>query len=281
MLCAAYAFLLGYSDAVDLVKLVLLLVEGIVLNMLCQRHGILGVKSELPGFAFILLSALFVPLLSFSHLGYGIIFLGGFFLSYESREDGRRSLYYLIYIGIALAIAQASNNVSVLLLIPIFVLYLQSGPRRVRSFLISIVYFLMVLSCYIGVLYIIDLPELAFDLVPKLRFSRPDIAISWSILYVPFLVLSFGVHLLMLNRYSFRFPNKSKIINYTMVVQVFLGLIITWLTGEYSLLIYPLMALAILLSVGLRYTDKSAFANALLVSGVVLSLATVYLYSII
>jgi len=262
-------------------KMFILLAEGFVLNYLCYRYKLIGVSTNLLSPVFVLLSALIVPELSYLHLIYGLIYLGAFFLAYESREHSKRSSSYLIYIGVLIGIAQILSNFSVFLLVPIYVLFIQSGPRRVRDFLLSVLYFFMIIVCYLGVLFIIDLSEKSTELIPVFTFSLEQVLASWSLILIPYVLVLATVHFLMLNTYPFRYPNKSKITNYTMLLQAVLGMLLVSFSGEVSFLIYPLMAIAVILSMAFRYKESSVFVNAAFLSMILLSVSSVYLYSIL
>jgi hypothetical protein len=204
-------------------KLILLLVEGLLLNYLCFRFGILGMRTNLPLVIFCTLGVLVVPQISLGDLIYGAVFLGAFFLAFESSEHQELSGAYMIYFGVLLGVAQSVNAISILLMPPVFVLFMQAGRRRPRHFILSIIYFLMVSAAYAGLLFVMELEHKIVQLIPVLTF---DYSVFNSILFkltVPFIVGSLIVHFLSLGRYSFRYPNKSKIVNYTMLFQLILS----------------------------------------------------------
>ena len=280
-LILGYWFILDFGNTSLLLKLGLLLVEGLLLNYFCFRYGILGQESNMPLVLFSVLSVLIVPDLSYSDLIYAIIWLAAVFLAFEGRENPDKSTNYMIYFGILLGVAQTINNISVLLIIPVFVLFIQTGTRGTRSFLLSGVYFLMVLFSYSGIVYVMEIQHVIWKLIPILSIDYTAFNSIITKLFFPFILLSIATHILLLNSYKFRFPNKSKNLNYTMLIQLIISLMLLAITSEINLFIYAILASSILLSFGFVYKKSSTFANAAFASLVCISLFSLYLYKIL
>ena len=104
----ATAILTGFGLIIDdgsitmITKLALLLAEGLLLNYLCFRFGILGINTNLPLVLFCTLTALVLPQLSMGGIIYGAVFLGALFLAFESKEHPKLSSSYMIYFGLFL-----------------------------------------------------------------------------------------------------------------------------------------------------------------------------------
>lgn len=278
---AGYGLLVGDSSVATSGKIVLLLAEGLVLNYLCFRFGILGLRTNLPLVIFCMLGVLVVPQISVGDLIYGAVFLGAFFLAFESSERQALSSTYMIYFGVLLGVAQCVSAISILLMPTVFVLFLQSGRRRPRHFVLSVIYFLMVSAAYAGVLFVMELEYKIAELVPVLTF---DYSVFDTILFkltVPFIVASLVVHFLSLGKYSFRYPNTSKIVNYTMLIQLILSVFLVLLTAELDILVYTIMAASILLSFGFAYNQKNTFVNAYFAAFLVICFLSLYFFKIL
>jgi len=262
ILLTSYGIIIGDSSIEAVTKLTLLFAEGLLLNYLCFRFSILGVKSNLPLVLFCTLSVLVIPDLSIGDLIYGAVFLGAFFLVFESREQEKLAGRYMIYFGILLGIAQTISNISILLMLPVFILFIQAGTSKPGHFVLSITYFIMILISYSGLLFVMDLPDKIWDLIPQLAL---DYSVFNSILMklaVPFIVISLVVHFLSLRGYRFRFPNKSIILNYTMLVQLASSIVIVIISTELNILTYSIMAASITLSFAFAYKQDNIFVNA-------------------
>lgn len=276
-----YGFVVGDNNMGTISKLILLLVEGLLLNYLCFRFGILGMRTNLPLVIFCTLGVLVVPQISLGDLIYGAVFLGAFFLAFESSEHQELSGAYMIYFGVLLGVAQSVNAISILLMPPVFVLFMQAGRRRPRHFILSVIYFLMVSAAYAGLLFVMELEHKIVQLIPVLTF---DYSVFNSILFkltVPFIVGSLIVHFLSLGRYSFRYPNKSKIVNYTMLFQLILSVFLVLLTAELDILVYTIMAASVLLSFAFGYGQQNFFVNASFVAIICICLVSLYFFEIL
>ena len=281
LILMGFWFFLHAGDVSLFVKYILLLAEGILLNYFCFRFGIIGQKTQLPLVLFSILSVLIVPDLSFSDLIYGTVWLGAFFLTFEGRENPEKAVHYMVYFGILLGIAQAVNNISILLIIPVFILFIQNGTRSPRGFFLSLMYFVMVVLAYTGVLYVMEITDKIWDLIPSLSM---DYTVFNSVLikmFLPFIVILTVAHFLGLNSYKFRYPNKSKILNYTMLIQLGISVLLILITAELNLLIYAVMAMSIILSFMFSYKSDNVFLNAAFASLICIAACTIYLYKIL
>jgi hypothetical protein len=281
LIILGFWFFLHPTDTSLFIKFLLLLGEGILLNYFCFRFGIIGQQTQLPLVLFSILSVLIVPDLSYSDLIYGAVWLGAFFLAFEGRENPEKSVNYMVYFGILLGIAQTVNNISILLIIPVFILFIQNGTQSPKGFLLSLMYFFMVVGAYIGVLYVMEITDKIWDLVPSLSFDYSVFNSVLIKLFLPLIALLVLFHFLGLNSYQFRYPNKSKILNYTMLIQLGISMILILVTAELNLLIYAVMALSILLSFMFSYKSSNVFLNAVFASIICIAASSLYLYKIL
>lgn len=276
-----FSFILGYKDLGSSLKVIVLLLEGLLLNFLCFRYSIVGQKNNAVIVTFTILSVLVLPEISLKDLLYGLVCLGAFFLAFESREHPKFTRNYLIYFGLLLGISQLTNSISILLLIPAFLLFIQTGTRDVRGFLLSIFYFLMIVFAYSCILYVVDLPDKIKTLVPNLTFDYLSFDSVHYKLFLPFLLLSILVHFLSIKTYKFRFPNKSKILNSTMFFQLFIILVLIVVTADDNLIIYVVMMGSVLLSYAFVYKRDAVFVKSAFLGLICIALASLYLYQIL
>ncbi len=281
VLFLSYMAILGDYSTQSLIKFGLLLSQGLILNYLCFRFGVLGQNSSLPLVLFSILSVLIAPLLSLGDLVYGVIWLAAFFFAFESGENPHKSRNYIIYFGVLLGVAQTINNISVLLLIPVFMLFIQTGARSLRDFVLSISYFVMVVMSFVGVLYVMELQDKLFQLIPQLTFDYSTFNNIMIKLLLPFVFASLVVHYLKLNGYKFRYPNQTKILNYTMLIQLAIAVALILLTADANFLIYFVMPVVVVLSFMFLYTSKSIFSNAAFLSLICIALASLWMYKIL
>lgn len=283
----ATAILTGFGLIIDdgsitmITKLALLLAEGLLLNYLCFRFGILGINTNLPLVLFCTLTALLIPQLGMGDIIYGAVFLGALFLALESREYPRLSSSYMIYFGVFLGIAQAFSNISLLMMLPVFILFAQAGTRKPRHFILSFTYFAMVIISISGLLFVMELDYMIWELIPSLSL---DYSVFNSIvikLTVPFILICLAIHFLSLNSYRFRYPNQSIILNYTMLLQLVFSVLLVIITAELDILMYTIMAASILLSFIFRYKQDSTFINSAFVSLISICMMSLYLYKIL
>jgi hypothetical protein len=281
VLFMSYWFLVGESTLSYFFKFTLLIGEGFLLNYFCYRHSILGKPTNLPLVMFTVLAVLIMPELSYADLIYGAVWLGAFFLAFESREHPEKSTSYVIYVGVLLGIAQSVSSISVFLLIPIFILFIQTGIHSSRSFLLAGLYFIMVQIAYIGIVYVMELEHRIGMLVPAVAFDYSVFNTILNKLVVPFVIVSLIIHFLSLNSYKFRYPNKSIILNFTILIQLVSAVILMMLTAEVNLYIYVIMASALLLSFGFLYASGRIFVNAAFASLMCIAVMSLYLYKIL
>ncbi|MBT8326762.1 MAG: hypothetical protein KJP21_03500, partial [Bacteroidia bacterium] len=262
LILGASQFIIGDFSTRAIAYLLLLFTQGLIFDYLCFRFKILGQKSNMPLVLFSAVSVLVLPNLGLGIIIYGFVWLAAFFLAFESGEDNSKSNNYIIYIGIILGIAQTINNISILLMLPVFVLFLQTGARNSKGFVQSIIYFFMIILSFAGVLYVMEIEDKIYDLIPKLTFDYTVFDTILNKLFVPFLIASLSFHFLNLNSYRFRYPNKSKILNYTLLMQLIIAILLVLFTAQTGLIIYFVYPSALLLSFTFVYKNKSVFANA-------------------
>jgi|TARA_B110000902_G_scaffold106829_1_gene126238 hypothetical protein len=276
-----FGLIMGDSSISMIAKLILLLVEGLLLNYLCFRFGILGINTNLPLVLFCTLTALVVPQLSMGDIIYGGVFLGALFLAFESREHRKLSSSYMIYFGVLLGIAQAFSNISLLMMLPVFILFAQAGTRRPRHFILSFTYFAMVIISISGLLFVMELEHRIWELIPSLSFDYSVFNTIVIKLTVPFILICLIIHFLSLNSYRFRYPNKSIIFNYTMLLQLACSILLVILTAELDILMYAIMAASTLLSFVFGYKQDSTFINSAFASLISICMMSLFLYKIL
>jgi hypothetical protein len=228
-----------------------------------------------------ILVVLILPELSFADLIYGLVWLGSFFLAFEGRENSERSTSYAIYVGVLLGVAQAFSSISIFLFIPIFILFIQTGTGSARSFMLMGLYFIMVLVAYVGIVYVMELEHRVALLLPDVAFDYSVFNTILNKLLLPFVVVSLVVHFLSLNTYQFRYPNKSKILNLTILIQLVSAVLLMILTAEANLFIYAIMASSLLLSFGFGYSRGKVFVSAAFASLICIAVMSLYLYKIL
>ncbi len=280
-LLAGYVYILEIASIQQIVLIALLFVQGVILNVLCARYSILGAKSQLPLILFIVIAVLLLPNLAMRDLVLGFVWLAAFFLAFESRDDEQLPKNYIIFFGILLGVAQTIEHASVLLFLPVIILFVQTGKRSAKSFLMSFVYFLMVVLCYIGILFVMEIPEKIYDLVPELTF---DYGVFNSIvirLFFPLLLVNLGVHFFKLNTYSFRYPNKTIILNYTLALQLLVAFLLVITTAQLEFLIYFVHPAAVLLSFAYAYNAQKLFVNAAFASVICVAVVSLVAYKLL
>ena len=276
-----YALILGDFTAQKLGLMVLLYLEGIILNYLCFRFGVLGQKTALPTLLFSVFSALFIIDLSPDHIVYGGVFLSSFYLAFRAKEIPNYSKIHLIYVGLIVGVSQAFMNHSVFLFIPILFLFIQVGIVNTRGFFMALINLGMTTASAAGIYFLMDSLEHIIGMIPDLYSDKPTNSLTLIKINSPIIIFIFAFHILKLSSYSFRFPNLSKNINNTFLVQVFFGLIIVFTSSNYDLTVYAFMALAVLLSFAFVYLQQSVFANALFTALISFIIASLYICQII
>ncbi len=273
--------LLQNFESKQLIYGLVLFLQGFTLNYLCFRYSVLGYKSSLPLVLFACLSLIILPQLSVQDLIYGFVWLAAFFLAFESRDDAKTSKDFIIYFGILLGVAQTIDNTSVLFMLPVYLLFMQTGGRSKGSYLLSILYFVMIVAAYSGILFVMEIPDKIYNLIPNLKFDYSVFNSLFLKLLMPTVFVSLVVHFLLINNYRFRYPNKSKILNYTMFLQVLVAFILLLLSAKTEFLIYLLMPSSILLSFMFLYKSKNTFANAAFICLLTVAFGSLLMYKIL
>ncbi len=276
-----FGLIMDDSSVTAIAKLVLLLLEGLLLNYLCLRFGILSIKTNLPLVLFCALTALVVPQLTIGSIVYGAIFIGALFLALESREYPKRSISYMIYLGLFLGIAQAFSNTSILIMLPVFILFAQVGTPRSRHFILSFTYFSMVIISTSGLLFVMDLEHMIWELIPSLSFNYSVLNTIVIKLTIPIILISLAIHILSLNNYRFRYPNKSIVFNYTMLLQLACSILLVTLTAELDILMYAIMTASILLSFVFGYKQDNTFINSAFASLISMCMMSLFFYKVL
>ena len=280
LILIGYNLILGINSTLIFYS-ALLFLEGLFLNYICFRFKILGQKSSVPIVLFTICSVLIMPSLSVADIIYGAVWLGSAFLAFEARDNEIQNTNYMILLGILLGVAQTINNISIVLTLPIFILFIQTGSRSTRGFILSLIYMAMVLFSYVGILYVMELEYKIPTLLPTLSVDYSVFDTILIKLFVPSIVIGLIIHLFSINNYAFRYPNKTKILNFTMLIQLIMSLLLIFITAQLSLLIYAVMASTILLSYGFVYKQKNTFVNAVFVSILCIALCSLYLHRIL
>lgn len=280
LILIGYNLILGINSTLIFYS-ALLFLEGLFLNYICFRFKILGQKSSVPIVLFTICSVLIMPSLSVADIIYGAVWLGSAFLAFEARDNEIQNINYMILLGILLGAAQTINNISIVLTLPIFILFIQTGSRSTRGFILSLIYMAMVLFSYVGILYVIELEYKIPNLLPTLSVDHSVFDTILIKLFVPSIVIGLIIHLFSINNYAFRYPNKTKILNFTMLIQLIMSILLIFITAQLSLLIYAVMASTILLSYGFVYKQKNTFVNAVFVSILCIALCSLYLHRIL
>ena len=280
LILIGYNLILGINSTLIFYS-ALLFLEGLFLNYICFRFKILGQKSSVPIVLFTICSVLIMPSLSVADIIYGAVWLGSAFLAFEARDNEIQNINYMILLGILLGAAQTINNISIVLTLPIFILFIQTGSRSTRGFILSLIYMAMVLFSYVGILYVMELEYKIPELLPTLSLDYSVFDTILIKLFVPSIVIGLIIHLFSINNYAFRYPNKTKILNFTMLIQLIMSILLIFITAQLSLLIYAVMASTILLSYGFVYKQKNTFVNAVFVSILCIALCSLYLHRIL
>ena len=275
LILIGYNLILGINSTLIFYS-ALLFLEGLFLNYICFRFKILGQKSSVPIVLFTICSVLIMPSLSVADIIYGAVWLGSAFLAFEARDNEIQNINYMILLGILLGAAQTINNISIVL-----ILFIQTGSRSTRGFILSLIYMAMVLFSYVGILYVMELEYKIPTLLPTLSVDYSVFDTILIKLFVPSIVIGLIIHLFSINNYAFRYPNKTKILNFTMLIQLIMSLLLIFITAQLSLLIYAVMASTILLSYGFVYKQKNTFVNAVFVSILCIALCSLYLHRIL
>lgn len=280
-LLIGYIFLMQITQIQQLVLIGLLFIQGVVLNALCARYSILGTKTQLPLILFIVLSVLILPNLALRHLVLGFVWIAALFLSFESEEDEKLSTNYIMFFGVLLGIAQTIESASILLFLPVVLLFIQTGKRSAKSFFLSFLYFIMVILCYIGILFVMEIPDKMFEPIPNLTFDYTVFNTIVIRLFFPLVIINLIFHFLNINSYPFRYPNKAKILNYTLALQLAIAFFLVISTAQLEFLIYFVHPAAVLLSFAYAYTAEKTIVNAAFAAIVVTALSSLIAYKVL
>ena len=274
-------FQVGELTAKSVLLFALVFAEGLILDALCSRFGIVGNKTHFPLILFVLLSALALPALSVAHLVYGGIWLAAFFLAFRSGEFPSRSKYYVIYFGVLLGLAQVVDSSSVLFLLPVFLLFIQTGVRSMRDFVLGILYFGMVVLAYIGLLYVAELEGNIVDLIPKFAVDYHAFDSIVVFLISPLVLFLLMHHWIKIGTYNFRYPNQSKILNFTLLIQWVIASLIILVSADPSFMLYLVMPVSVMLSFAMSYNTTKVFMNAAFFSLLVVCVGALFMYRIL
>jgi hypothetical protein len=257
-------FLVLWQDfsGLTIAKTMSIVFFGILLNRLCYRFGILGKESHLPLLLFTLLSVIIIPTLTIKGMVYILIWLIILFLAFERGDDKTKSLNSMIYLGIVLGVAQTIENTSVLLLLPTYFLFSQTGTFRSREVLISTFYFLLVITGFLGILYVMELEDKMINIVPAINLDYGVLNTIVIRVFIPYVAVLLLVHFLNLGSYRFRYPNKMRFLNQSMLWQLLLGVLIVFVTSLELYLSYILLPAAVLLSYAFTYKRKMIVVDA-------------------
>lgn len=243
-------------------KLGSLFVMGVSLNMLCRRFRIIGVKSHLTMVVFAIFSVLLIPHLEVRTLVVGYFWLAVVFFAFNSWEQPENTRNNAIFMGIALGITQILESNAVFLVIPVFALFFQNSVSKVQYYVISVIYFIMVVFIYGSVLYFLDMNEAIPSLLPRLGtglkiLDEPIIGLVMSVLIVYLLI-----HLANLSSYKFRYPNRSININLIFLYQILYNSALVLFSEGVGLIVLIGLPISVLLSVGFSFKKDSLVANA-------------------
>ena len=240
----------------------LLFVCSVILDIICQRFRILGMKSHLPLVITSLLSVLMLKYLDIELILVGGLWLVALYLSFKNREGEANPVHSLIYIGVLLGIAQTIEQWAVFLFIPFFIMFFQSAVGHIRFYVISIMYFLLVLFIYTSVIYVMEIIDQAWQLIPSPSFDYSVFNTPLVKLYLPFVTLILVIHLLFMGSYRFRYPNRSIIINYMLLIQLVIGVLLTIVTANTAFFAIILLPMGVLVSVGFAFNQHRLFIDA-------------------
>lgn len=168
----------------------------------------------------------------------------------------------MLYLGIVLGVAQTIENTSVLLLLPTYLLFSQTGSFSTREVLISTFYFLLVIAGFLGILYVMELEDKMINSIPAINLDYNVLNTILVRVFVPYVGVLLLVHFINLGNYRFRYPNKMRFLNQNMVWQLVLGLAIVLVTSLELYLSYFLLPVAVLLSYAFTYNRRAIIANA-------------------
>lgn len=262
----------GDLSNVKIWESVVLLVMGIGLDFICKRFRIIGRESHLTVVIFALLTVLVMPILSFKALVAGLVWLVAVYLAFDSFEEPEKAHHHLIYIGISLGVAQTLESFSVFLFIPFFLLFYQNAVSSMRTYMLSVLYFVMVVLCYMGVLFVMEIPEKMWTLLPQISLDYSSFTTPIIRVMLPLLMVLIIAHLLSMRSFPFRYPNRNIMINLLFTYQLVIAAVLVLISSAPGLFILLCLPAAILISVYFTFLQERLSAQALFYAFVVSSL---------
>lgn len=273
LIIAAHTVFNGEFSSLKIWEAVIVLLMGVGLNFVCKRFRILGRESQLPVVIFALLGVVIMPIISLKALVAGLIWLIAVYLAFDSWEEPEQASSHLIYIGILLGVAQTLDEFSVFLFIPFFLLFYQNAVFQLRYYLLSVVYFTLVLLCFSGVLYVMEMPDRIWDLVPVIHADLSAFKTYTMRVMLPVIVALLLNHLLRMGRYPFRYPNRNININLLFLYQLLIAAALVLISAAPGLFILLGLPASILLAVYFTFLQESASVQALFYAFFIGSLA--------
>ena len=248
-------------DSNTIIRFALAFVLGLGLNLFCSRFRIIGARSFIPVLIFSLLLCMVAPVLSFKALAVGAVWVYAIYLAFQSWEDTDLSGRNMAIVGICIGVAQLFDPHAIFLVLPIFVLFYQNAVLQARWYFLSIIYMLMVIFCYVAVLYYLRDMQLAWELVPHLEFDVDLFNRVEVRMLLPLTLLLLIFHFLRLGSYQFRYPNRSMKINRLLGLQLLFSFVVLMLGSPDSWLILICLQTAILLAVAFVFNQGSLAVN--------------------
>lgn len=270
--------LLSSRDGATWVEAGSLLAMGLVLNMLCRRFKIIGRRSHMVLLVFSMLSGLLFPVLDIRALVSGSMWLVAVYLAFDSWEDQERGRTNLIYIGVLLGVSQLLYHHAVYFFLPFFILFYQNAILNLRDYLLSLLYFVMVLAAAVAFSVAMGVEDGLMRLIPSFEMDYSEMLIPQFRVMFPVLAVTILVHLMVLGTYRFRYPNRSILINRSFFYQFALGLLLVGLSASAGMLVLVVLPVSILLSVAFSFTEGKALPQALFLALLCSILALAYFF---
>jgi hypothetical protein len=208
-----------------------------------------------------------LAILSFKYLNLELVIVGflwiiAIYLSFRHREEEANPAYSLIYIGVLLGIAQTIEQWAIFLFLPFFIMFFQSAVNQMRFYILSLLYFMLVLFIYVSVIYVMEIIDQAWLLLPDPTFDYTLFNTALVKVYLPFVILMLVIHLLSMGSYKFRYPNRSLIINYMLLIQLVVGAVLILITANSAFFVLMILPLSVMLSVGFAFNENKLFIDA-------------------
>lgn len=272
VILTAHTVFNGQFSSLMIWESALVLLMGIGLNIVCKRFSIIGRESQLPLVIFALLGVVIIPILSLKALVAGFIWLVAVYFAFDSWEEPERANQHLIYIGVLLGVAQTLDEFSVFLFIPFFLLFYQNAVFQLRYYLLSVVYFILVLLCFSGVLYVMEIPEKIWNLLPVIQADLSAFTTYTMRVMLPVLVLLIVNHLLRMGSYPFRYPNRSININMLFLYQLLIAAAMVLISAAPGLFILLSLPASILMAGFFTFLQERASVQGLFYALIIASL---------